>query len=75
MDDCWHLATQISQLRVRHIYREANRCADFLAKLGLSIVSDYVELPSPPVDLLHILEDDACGRAVNRLCPIPLFSV
>ena len=75
MDDCRHLASQISHLRVRHIYREANRCADFLAKLGLSIVSDYVELPSPPVDLVHILEDDACGRAVNRLCPIPLFSV
>jgi len=75
MDDCRHLATQISHLRVRHIYREANRCADFLAKLGLSVVSDYVELPSPPVDLLHILEDDACGMAVNRLCPVSLFSV
>ena len=58
-----------------NIYREANRCANFLAKLGLTIVSDYVELPSPPVDLLHILEEDACGMAVNRLCPVSLFSV
>ena len=75
MDDCRHLAAQISQLRVRHIYREANRCADLLAKLGTSIVSDYVEFPSPPVDLMHVLEDDACGMAVNRLCPVSLFSV
>ena len=48
---------------------------DFLAKLGTSIDSDYVVFPSPLVDLIHILEADACGLAVNRLCPESLFSV
>ena len=26
-DECWHMVTRIPQRRVRHIYREANRCA------------------------------------------------
>ena len=41
----------------------------------ISIDSDYVVFPSPPVDIVHILEADACGLAVNRLCPVSLFSV
>ena len=48
---------------------------DFLAKLGTSIDSDYVVFPSPLVDLIHILKTNACGLAVNRLCPKSLFSV
>ena len=34
MDNCRHLASQILRMRVRHVYKEANKCADFLAKLG-----------------------------------------
>ena len=35
-DDCKLLASQIPHLRLKHIYREANKCADRLANLGLS---------------------------------------
>ena len=41
----------------------------------ISIDSDYVVFPSPPVDIVHILEADACGLVVNKLCPVSLFSV
>lgn len=75
MDDCKHLAAQIPQMRVRRVYREVNRCVDFLAKLGTSRESDFVVFSSPPVDLIHILEADACGLAVNRLCPETLIDV
>ena len=51
MDDCKHLASQLPQMRVRHVYREANRCADCLAKLGTSLKSDFVVFSSPPVAL------------------------
>lgn len=37
MDDCRQLAAQIPQVRYRHVYREVNRCADHLAKLGSSL--------------------------------------
>ena len=36
LDDCKFLISQFPQVRVKHIYREANKCADRLAKLGLS---------------------------------------
>ncbi|XP_030931190.1 uncharacterized protein LOC115957099 [Quercus lobata] len=75
MDDCRHMATRIPQTSFRHIYKEANKCADFLAKLGTLIESDFIVLSSPPMDLSSILEADANGLYVNRLCPEPLFAV
>ena len=70
-----HLVTQIPQTRVRHVYREANRYVDFLAKIGTGLQNDFAIFSSPPVDLLSILEDDVCGVSVNRLCPDVLSAV
>ena len=75
MEDCKQLISQIPQARVRHIYREANKCADFLAKLGTTLDNEFSIFSSPPVDLLSVLEADACGRSVNRLCPDNLVAV
>ena len=75
MDDYRHMITWIPQTRFRHIYRKANRCADLLAKVGTSIEGDFIVFHSPPVDLLSILEADANGLHVNRLCPTPYFAV
>ena len=36
LDDCKFLISQFPQVRVKHIYWEANKYADRLAKLGLS---------------------------------------
>ena len=75
MDDCMHMATRIPQTSFRHIYREANKCTDFLAKLGILIESDFIVFFNPLVDLSSILEVDANGLYVSRLCPEPLFAV
>ena len=75
MEDCKYMISRIPQTRCRHVYREANRCADFLAKVGTSIEGDFIVFHSPPVDLISILEDDAIGVHVNRLCPAPSFAV
>ena len=71
MEDCKHLVTQTTQARVKHVYREANRCVDFLAKLGTTLENDFSFsfFSSPLVDVLTILEADVCGLSVNRLCP------
>ena len=61
MDDCKHLITQIPQTRFKHVYREANRCADFLAKLGTLLERDFIVFSSPHVDLLSILKANASG--------------
>ena len=74
MDDCRQLATQIPQVRFRHVYREANRCVDHLAKLGCSMDVDFVVFSCPPVDILSIFESGCRGLYVNRLCLEPVFS-
>lgn len=75
MDDCRHMATRILQKRFRHIYKEANKCADFLARISILLDNDFIVFSSSPVDLDSSLEANANGLYVNRLCPEPLFAV
>ena len=75
MEDCKYMISRIPQTCCRHVYREANRCADFLAKVGTSIEGDFTVFHSSPVDLLSLLEEDANGVHVNRLCPALSFAV
>lgn len=69
------MVPRIPQTWIRHIYKEANRCADFLAKLGTSFEGDFIVFSSPLVDLACVLEADASGLYVNRLCPKCSFAV
>jgi hypothetical protein len=42
VDDCRELFRQIPQTKIRHCFREANFCANALAKLGTSLTQkDY----------------------------------
>ena len=59
MEDCKQLVAQIPQVRFNHVYREANKCADFPAKLGVSLDADFNVFSSPPVDLVNLWEADA----------------
>ena len=34
LDDCRHLAAHFHRIRSNHCYRQANRCADLLARMG-----------------------------------------
>ena len=46
--DCRQLLSQIPQVKVYHCYREANRCADALARLGCTISLNVMFFNSPP---------------------------
>lgn len=62
LNDCRFLLDQFHQVRVSHAFREANRCADILAKGGCSLLEDFVILDSPPSESLCInLNLDASG--------------
>lgn len=74
MDDCRLLVSRIPQVCFRHCYREANRCADALARMGGSQASDFVLLTGLPMDLVHLLDFDLHGLYLNRLCPVSLVS-
>jgi len=51
---------------VHHIFREGNRAADWLAKLGLSLPSATVWNPTSHIDLQCILREDNLGYSLAR---------
>ena len=73
MDDCKLLMDQIPQASIRHVYREANRSANWLANFKLNLDSDFELLTGPPVDLISVLEADSRGLYCNRQCIDPAF--
>lgn len=69
LDDCKLLIDQFPQVRVKHTFREANKCANRLAKLGLAQSLDFYVHSFPPVELIPLIEADSLGAYCNRLCP------
>lgn len=53
-------------VQFRHIYREANHVADFLASFALSFPLGFHVLESPPVGSSSLLFDDARGVSTPR---------
>ncbi|KAK3222256.1 hypothetical protein Dsin_009281 [Dipteronia sinensis] len=52
--------------KIRHVYREGNRFADNLAKLGHSLEVGITTFGDPPSQILGALEDDFNGLVVAR---------
>ena len=74
LDDCRHLISQIGQVRISHCFREANSCADFLARLGSHQDSFFVLFHDLPVGLLDLLSLDGAGLSHSRVCSdLPCF--
>lgn len=53
---------------MHHIFRDADKCADFLANLGLIKSLGVHELSHRPKDLLNSLQADIIGVCLPRLC-------
>ncbi|XP_030939536.1 uncharacterized protein LOC115964342 [Quercus lobata] len=75
MDDCRKLLSCFQQIQIKHCYRQANRCADLLAKMGVEQEIDFLIFLNPPVDVLQILQDDRIGLYVNWTCHGPVASL
>ena len=74
VDDCRYLISQLPRVRVKHCFREANRCADVLARLGSNQENDFLVFRSPLVDVWDFLEADANGLYLNRICSEPILA-
>ena len=68
-DDCKVLISQIPQVRINHVFREANKCADRLANSGHSQASEFIIYSVPPVELVSLVEADIHSESCNRRCP------
>ena len=60
---------EIPNKQIVHIYREANQCADALAKLGASSIDSFVIFLHPPPVVESILASNKdclhCNRLIN----------
>ncbi|XLT87235.1 hypothetical protein HN873_008988 [Arachis hypogaea] len=61
------LLVKMEDVEVRHIYREANFCADALAKLGQEHELGIKFWEQPPPCLFHHLLADASGMKFSRI--------
>ena len=75
VDDCKYLITQLPQTQIKHCFREGNRCADALARLGSNQTEDFCVFRSPPVDIVELLKADSDGLYLNRLCIEPILAL
>ena len=67
LSDCNSLYREIPNKQIQHVYREANQCADTLARLGSSVVSSFFVFVEPPPMVVSLLAFDEAGNFCNRL--------
>ena len=66
--DCRSLLGRFQHYKVQHAFREVNRVADALAKLGCVMQDHFVILNSPPSDAIScFVQSDANGERYCRL--------
>lgn len=58
----------IPQVRLKHCFREANCCADALAKFGTNMEDDFVVFESPHPLIASLLQSDKLGETQARIC-------
>jgi ribonuclease HI len=58
------------EVKIIHVYREANRCADMLANMGSEGTSGIEFFDSPPAKVLLCVDDDIRGVSYPRLISV-----
>ncbi|PNX95782.1 ribonuclease H [Trifolium pratense] len=58
------------EVRIKHIFREGNRCADALANMGCNQDVAWMTYQEPPFELLQVLTDDFRGVSFPRLVSV-----
>ena len=69
VDDCREMLLWMPQAKVSHCYREANFCADALARIGASSPPVCNRFVTPPPLIASLLLYDFVGLYRNRACP------
>ena len=67
LNDCRYLLSRFLQTRVVHVFREGNRCADALARMGSNMAEEFLVFDIPPsLDFLYFVNMDVVGVLYNR---------
>ncbi|KAL0013186.1 hypothetical protein SO802_000255 [Lithocarpus litseifolius] len=67
VSDCTTRLQEISRVQIQHCYREANKCADNLARKGAFLSQDFVVLLEPPIEVDFLLRLDSASMSYERL--------
>ncbi|KAL0016315.1 hypothetical protein SO802_003384 [Lithocarpus litseifolius] len=65
--DCKEGLKEIPMVRIQHCYREANKCADALARRGALMDQDFTIFLNPPSDVVFLLSLDSAGTLYDQL--------
>ena len=74
LDDCRQLTASFQRIQFKHCYCQANRCADWLARMAAVQESVSMSFVSPPVDIINVFEDDLNGVYSFRMCTNSIVS-
>ena len=66
------IAEQIPFVRIMHCFREANKCADALARRGALLPQDFMIFMNLPPNVVMLLSLDAIGTMYDRFVPSSL---
>ncbi|KAK9988145.1 hypothetical protein SO802_028384 [Lithocarpus litseifolius] len=64
--DCREGMSKIPRIHIQHCYREANKCADALARRGAFLSCDFFVFDALPIDVALLLSLDAAGMMYER---------
>lgn len=67
LSNCKNLMKTFPNYNVAHVYKEANRCADKLVRLGADLHSDHLIWYNPPLVVEELLASDKASHVCNRL--------
>ena len=67
VNDCRYLLERFEAYTLKHIYREANECADILTKTGCDQHSDFLLYTGAPAHMLKALNFDISIATRTRL--------
>nr|POE82959.1 putative ribonuclease h protein [Quercus suber] len=68
VDECRDMLKRIPQARLKHCYRESNKCADRLARLGTEMEEEFFVFDTPPPVIVPLLFLDKMGTTQDRIC-------
>ena len=68
IEDIWGLTQDLNILNCCHIYREANRITDCLAKKGICNTNSVIWWSEFPKDVRNFAFEDYCGTSFNCIC-------
>ena len=74
LDDCRLLVSRIQQIMIKHCFRQANQCANSLARMSISQDFEFSSLDSLPMDIAIVFEDELNEMYSIRICPKPIVA-